>query len=234
MKYYTLILILVLYDNVIGQDILQDGENLLEDMETGTEEAVTEIEMEDVTMTTPITTPAAREVSNKVIVTTPAPVVDTENEESLNEEQDLEMNQESISQEKVPRKLSVIVEDDVYDVADDVSEDADDISDDYNEIEDRSDKDDISSEADANNNGWFYFSNSHPGVVPLYHTVQKFPYSSPKHLHPQSYIPKFQWTYPHQWASKPSSKRIGNYPFGYPYVYYSINSKIGVDNNQNV
>ena len=56
-------------------------ENLLEDMETGTEEAVTEIEMEDVTMTTPITTPAAREVSNKVIVTTPAPVVDTENEE---------------------------------------------------------------------------------------------------------------------------------------------------------
>merc|ERR1712111_335556 len=61
-------------------------------------------------MTTPITTPAAREVSNKVIVTTPAPVVDTENEESLNEEQDLEMNQESISQEKVPRKLSVIVE----------------------------------------------------------------------------------------------------------------------------
>merc|ERR1711983_515365 len=174
-------------------------------------------------MTTPITTPAAREVSNKVIVTTPAPVVDTENEESLNEDQDLEMNQESISQEKIPRKLSVIVE-----------EDADDISDDYNEIEDRSDKDDISSEAEVNNNGWFYFSNSHPGVVPLYHTVQKFPYSSPKHLHPHSYIPKFQLTYPHQWASKPSSKSIGNYPFGYPYVYYSINSKIGVDNNQNV
>merc|ERR1719188_799769 len=87
-------------------------------------------------MTTPITTPAAKEVTNKVIVTTPAPVVDIENEESLNEEQDLEMNQESLSQEKIPRKLSVIVEDNVYDVADDVSED----SDDYNEIEDRSDK----------------------------------------------------------------------------------------------
>ena len=28
MKYYTLILILVLYDNVIGQDILQDGGNI--------------------------------------------------------------------------------------------------------------------------------------------------------------------------------------------------------------
>ena len=111
------------------------------------------------------------------------------------------MNQESISQEKIPRKLSVIVEDDVYDVADDVSEDSDDISDDYNEIEDRSDKNDISSEAEENNNGWFYFSNSHPGVVPLYHTVQKLPYSSPKHLHPHSYIPKFQWTYPHKWAS---------------------------------
>merc|ERR1719323_2368531 len=95
-------------------------------------------------MTTPITTPAAKEVTNKVIVTTPAPVVDIENEESLNEEQDLEMNQESISQEKIPRKLSVIVQDDV---ADDVSEEADDISDDYNEIEDRSDKEDISSEA---------------------------------------------------------------------------------------
>merc|ERR1719438_225781 len=157
-------------------------------------------------MTTPITTPAANEVSNKVIVEAPAPVVDIENEESLNEEKDLEMNQESISQEKIPRKLSVIVEDDVYDVAEDVSED-------YNEIEDRSDKDDISSEAEANNNGWFYFSNSHPGVVPLYQTVQKFPFASPKHLHPHSYIPKFQWTYPHQWASKPSSKRIGNYPF---------------------
>merc|ERR1712025_52070 len=143
MKYYTLFLILILFDVAIGQDILQDGENLLEDIETGTEEAVTEVEMEDVTMTTPITTPAAKEVSNKVIITTPAPVVDIENEESLNEEQDLEMNQESISQEKIPRKLSVIVEDDVYDVADDVSEDADDISD----IEDRSDKDDISSDA---------------------------------------------------------------------------------------
>merc|ERR1719210_827262 len=111
-------------------------------------------------MTTPITTPAAKEVTNKVIVTTPAPVVDIENEESLNEEQDLEMNQESLSQEKIPRKLSVIVEDDVYDVADDVSED----SDDYNEIEDRSDIDDVSSEPEANNNGWFFFSN--PGVVP--------------------------------------------------------------------
>merc|ERR1712095_239038 len=122
-------------------------------------------------MTTPITTPAANEVSNKVIVEAPAPVVDIENEESLNEEKDLEMNQESLSQEKIPRKLSVIVEDDVYDVADDVSEDSDDISDDYNEIEDRSDKDDISSEAEENNNGWFYFSNSHPGVVPLYQTV---------------------------------------------------------------
>merc|ERR1719438_357061 len=94
-------------------------------------------------MTTPITTPASKEVTNKVIVTTPVPVVYIENEESLNEEQDLEMNQESLSQEKIPRKLSVIVEDDVYDVADDVSED----SDDYNEIEDRSDKDDISSDA---------------------------------------------------------------------------------------
>merc|ERR1719461_2811934 len=51
-------------------------------------------------MTTPITTPAVKEVTNKVIVTTPAPVVDIENEESINEEQDLEMNQESISQEK--------------------------------------------------------------------------------------------------------------------------------------
>merc|ERR1719336_3771874 len=89
-------------------------------------------------MTTPITTPAAKKVTNKVIVTTPVPVVDIDNEESLNEEQDLEMNQESLNQEKIPRKLSVIVEDDVYDVADDVSED----SDDYNEIEDRSDKDD--------------------------------------------------------------------------------------------
>ena len=56
-------------------------ENLLEDIETGTEEAVTEVEMEDVTMTTPITTPAANEVSNKVIVEAPAPVVDIENEE---------------------------------------------------------------------------------------------------------------------------------------------------------
>ena len=56
-------------------------DNLLEDIETGTEEAVTEVEMEDVTMTTPITTPAAKEVTNKVIVTTPAPVVDIENEE---------------------------------------------------------------------------------------------------------------------------------------------------------
>ena len=56
-------------------------ENLLEDIETGTEEAVTEVEMEDVTMTTPITTPGAKEVSNKVIITTPAPVVDIENEE---------------------------------------------------------------------------------------------------------------------------------------------------------
>ena len=56
-------------------------ENLLEDIETGTEEAVTEVEMEDVTMTTPITTPASKEVTNKVIVTTPAPVVDIENEE---------------------------------------------------------------------------------------------------------------------------------------------------------
>merc|ERR1719210_2322504 len=175
-------------------------------------------------MTTPITTPAAKEVTNKVIFTTSAPIVDIDNEESLNEEQDLEMNQESLSQEKIPRKLSVIVEDDVYDVADDVSEDSDDIS----------DKDDISSEAETNNNGWFYFSNSHPGVVPLYQTVQKFPYSSPKHLHPHSYIPKFQWTYPHQWASKLSSKSMGNYPLGFPYVYYSINSKIGVDNNQNV
>merc|ERR1719394_1406838 len=73
-------------------------------------------------MTTPITTPSAKEVTNKVRVSTSAPVVDIENEESLNEEQDLEMNQESLSQEKVPRKLSVIVEDDVYDVADDVSE----------------------------------------------------------------------------------------------------------------
>merc|ERR1711862_727870 len=80
-------------------------------------------------MTTPITTPASKEVTNKVIVTTPVPVVDIENEESLNEEQDLEMNQESLSQEKIPRKLSVIVEDDVYDV----SEDSDDIPD-YNEI----------------------------------------------------------------------------------------------------
>merc|ERR1711868_249588 len=181
-------------------------------------------------MTTPITTPAAKEVTNKVIFTTSAPIVDIDNEESLNEEQDLEMNQESLSQEKIPRKLSVIVEDDVYDVADDVSED----SDDYNEIEDRSDIDDISSEPEANNNGWFFFSNSHPGVVPLYQTVQKFPYSSPKHLHPHSYLPKFQWPYPHQWASKPSSKSIRNYPFGFPYVYYSINSKIGIDNNQNV
>merc|ERR1711963_326783 len=198
-------------------------ENLLEDIETGTEEAVTEVELEDVTMTTPITTPAAKEVTNKVIFTTSAPIVDIDNEESLNEEQDLEMNQESLSQEKIPRKLSVIV-------ADDVSED----SDDYNEIEDRSDIDDISSEPEANNNGWFFFSNSHPGVVPLYQTVQKFPYSSPKHLHPHSYLPKFQWPYPHQWASKPSSKSIRNYPFGFPYVYYSINSKIGIDNNQNV
>ena len=56
-------------------------ENLLEDIETGTEEAVTEVEMEDVTMTTPITTPASKEVTNKVIVTTPVPVVDIENEE---------------------------------------------------------------------------------------------------------------------------------------------------------
>ena len=56
-------------------------ENLLEDIETGTEEAVTEVEMEDVTMTTPITTPSAKEVTNKVRVTTPAPVVDIENEE---------------------------------------------------------------------------------------------------------------------------------------------------------
>ena len=56
-------------------------ENLLEDIETGTEEAVTEVEMEDVTMTTPITTPASKEVTNKVIVTTPVPVVYIENEE---------------------------------------------------------------------------------------------------------------------------------------------------------
>merc|ERR1719394_1718710 len=35
-------------------------------------------------MTTPITTPSAKEVTNKVRVTTPAPVVDIENEESLN------------------------------------------------------------------------------------------------------------------------------------------------------
>merc|ERR1719210_1231110 len=166
-------------------------------------------------MTTPITTPAAKEVTNKVIFTTSAPIVDIDNEESLNEEQDLEMNQESLSQEKIPRKLLVIVEDDVYDVA-----------------EDGSDIDDVSSEPEANNNGWFFFSN--PGVVPLYQTVQKFPYSSPKHLHPHSYLPKFQWPYPHQWASKPSSKSIRNYPFGFPYVYYSINSKIGIDNNQNV
>ena len=57
-------------------------ENLLEDIETGTEEAVTEVEMEDVTMTTPITTPAAKEVTNKVIFTTSAPIVDiVDNEE---------------------------------------------------------------------------------------------------------------------------------------------------------
>merc|ERR1711868_5881 len=82
-------------------------ENLLEDIESGTEEAVTEVEMEDVTMTTPITTPAAKEVTNKVIFTTSAPVVDIDKEESLNEEQDLEMNQESISQEKIPMKLRI-------------------------------------------------------------------------------------------------------------------------------
>jgi len=237
MKYNSLFLILVLLQSCLGQD----AEDLLEGIETGTEEGVTEVDMEDVTMTTPITTPAAAKVtSQKEILTTPVAEeednIESEKEVILKEES-LEMNQDTISGEKIPKKLSITVDTSVN--IDEDSDDTDDnLSDDYNEVESRSNKDDIGFETKTNSNGWFYFSDSHPGLVPLYQTVLKFP-ASPKHVHPQPYIPKFQWSYPYQWASKPTSDQdktntIGSSPFTFPYVYYSINTKVGVDNNQNV
>jgi len=233
MKYNSLFLILVLLQSCLGQD----AEDLLEGIETGTEEGVTEVDMEDVTMTTPITTPAAAKVtSEKEILTTQvAEEDDIESEkEVILKEENLEMNQDTVSGEKIPKKLSITV-----DTSADIDEGSDDnLSDDYNEVESRSNKDDIGFETKTNSNGWFYFSNSHPGLVPLYQSVLKFPASS-KHVHPQTYVPKFQWTYPYQWASKPTSDQeqtntIGSSPFTFPYVYYSINTKVGVDNNQNV
>jgi len=241
MKSKYLISALVLISSTFCQDpeeeLLPDNfEEIIDDVE---EEPVTvmEEEEEDVTMTTPITTPIMRTTTISV-VSDKVDVVDSSELASAREnnfgESGLEVNEIDVSAEAISKETSVQVQTET--TSQEMA---------TKDMETTSPKETIIDQTELKtteiqkpsyfNNGWFLFPDDsiNEGGNSLYKTVQSFPARPLK----TSFF-SYPWQhFPQKWASQPYNNEVSsnnlfkysnNFPFKYPYVYYSLNI-----NNQN-
>merc|ERR1712027_125678 len=172
-------------------------------------------EMEDVTMTTPITTPGSSESDDDNMETLPIESrIETKSESDM--EGELEINTEPVSETK-------------EDVVEEVE---------LTEVVEEEDNELVTEASprqflDGSNNGWFLFPQS--SLTPLYQSNQYYPAYQAK-----SPVYSFQFAYPGKWAAQPSENEVNthslysynyNLPFSYPYVYYkNLNVESAQDN----
>merc|ERR1712130_888241 len=218
------------------EELLPDNfEETIDDVD---EEPVTvmEEEEEDVTMTTPITTPIMRTTPSTPIMRTTTisvvsdrvDVVDSSELASAREnnfgESGLEVNEIDVSAEAISKETSVQVQTETT----------------PQEIATTELKRTEIQKPRYISNGWFLFPDDsiHEAGNSLYKTVQSFPAATKPVLPLKTSFFSYPWQhFPQKWASQPYSNEVSsnnlfkysnNFPFKYPYVYYSLNI-----NNQN-
>jgi len=255
MKSKYLISALVLISSTFCQDPEEEllPDNFEETIDDVDEEPVTvmEEEEEDVTMTTPITTPIMRTTPSTPIMRTTTisvvsdrvDVVDSSELASAREnnfgESGLEVNEIDVSAEAISKETSVQVQTETtpQEIA-------------TKEMETTSPKETIIDQTELKrteiqkpryiSNGWFLFPDDSINEAgnSLYKTVQSFPAATKPVLPLKTSFFSYPWQhFPQKWASQPYSNEVSsnnlfkysnNFPFKYPYVYYSLNI-----NNQN-
>jgi len=229
MKSEYLISVLIFISSTLcqepGEELLPD--NFEEPMDDVEEEPVTMMEEEDVTMTTPITTPIMRTttisvVSDKKDVKSSEPASPRENSFG---DSGLEVNDIEVTTETETTTQEITTE----------------------KIEATSLKENINDQKEVTitdahkpryiSNGWFLFPDGsiNQGGNPLYQTVQRFPAVNKPVLPSKTSYFSYPWHhFPQKWASEPYSNEVNsnnhfqfnnNFPFKYPYVYYSLNIK---------
>jgi len=243
MKSKYLISALVLISSTFCQDPEEEllPDNFEENIDDVDEEPVTvmEEEEEDVTMTTPITTPSTP-IMRTTTISVVSDKVDVDSSElaSAREnnfgESGLEINEIEVAAEAISKETSVQVQTET--TSQEIA---------TKEMENTSSKETIIDQTDLKttesqkpryvSNGWFLFPDDsiNEGGNSLYTTVQSFPAATKPVLPLKTSFFSYPWQhFPQKWASQPYSNEVSsnnlfkysnNFPFKYPYVYYSLN-----------